>query len=718
MRKLELDLNDESAMADAIRQLDRDDALTLNKLIVAHIKNMRERSYSDHMERFSVGDRVTFTDKQGEQQHALVLKLNRKTVGLMTDEGERWNVAPQLLEPEATEDSDDLEFDLFPGGRPNTDTQAQDAVESTKPTPASGNLSGADSASVVPFPTPEGSGTDSTSDNGSRLVGGTLMLPGQITGEGTPYQPVVVVWMDHNEMVVNSSILHPDHLLGELPTLFRETLDKLRAERDYIPQRVRLADSSLIDVLREEFPAIDFQHGDTPELEKLKKSMLEGFEGMGEEITYLSSGATPDAIGAMFRAAAGLYKAKPWSKVPHDQCLIGVSIPSLGINNAVISVIGQKRQNLGFLFFKNLFDHEAYIMAADALGRGMDAELPAYTGFTLEPGKAIGEAQRKEISAHRWKVANNNAYPDLFTPGKQQTTRPVVPEDILLMEVLCLAIPGMFGKLHRPKDAWHSGSPAQSVNLSINASVGQTDVVFHVPFPYEAASQELGMTGSLMGQLMTIGRASDDVDPDVVMPLNSRLMDDYFQSKERRALGDNPAHIVELVLDFATGYMNATVATLQVSELLDILYDIVPRKVAVGPEDAADIIADVRAFYLYLKRVHGLWQAQPCLEALTDEAAHELAEALEDTSNSGFGKAIIAQAGSAGIDISTPAGIEQFMAAVNTGDIDPFGSAVPPSMPLGGFMPPLPASPTAKPVDKKARKNKRKAARKARKKGR
>ena len=55
MRKLELDLNDESAMADAIRQLDRDDALTLNKLIVAHIKNMRERSYSDHMERFSIG---------------------------------------------------------------------------------------------------------------------------------------------------------------------------------------------------------------------------------------------------------------------------------------------------------------------------------------------------------------------------------------------------------------------------------------------------------------------------------------------------------------------------------------------------------------------------------------------------------------------------------------------------------------------------------------
>ena len=91
MRKLTLDLDDPTGLFNAINQLNREDARLLNKLIVEHLKSMREMSTAEHMARFNVGDKVYFTDKYGLPQRATVLRLNRKTASLLTDEEERWN---------------------------------------------------------------------------------------------------------------------------------------------------------------------------------------------------------------------------------------------------------------------------------------------------------------------------------------------------------------------------------------------------------------------------------------------------------------------------------------------------------------------------------------------------------------------------------------------------------------------------------------------------
>jgi hypothetical protein len=49
------------------------------------------------MARFGIGDRVCFQAPDGRDLNGVVVRLNKKTVSVDTDDGHRWNVAPGFL---------------------------------------------------------------------------------------------------------------------------------------------------------------------------------------------------------------------------------------------------------------------------------------------------------------------------------------------------------------------------------------------------------------------------------------------------------------------------------------------------------------------------------------------------------------------------------------------------------------------------------------------
>ncbi len=49
------------------------------------------------MRAFNLGARVSFEAPGEGRQLATLVKLNRKTVTVMTDRGQRWNISPHLL---------------------------------------------------------------------------------------------------------------------------------------------------------------------------------------------------------------------------------------------------------------------------------------------------------------------------------------------------------------------------------------------------------------------------------------------------------------------------------------------------------------------------------------------------------------------------------------------------------------------------------------------
>ena len=79
-----------------IDNLTEDDLLALNRRVIARLKLIQQHSTLNSMIKFEVGQRVSF-DPDGRMRTGILIKFNPKTVVVLTDDGQRWKVSPQLL---------------------------------------------------------------------------------------------------------------------------------------------------------------------------------------------------------------------------------------------------------------------------------------------------------------------------------------------------------------------------------------------------------------------------------------------------------------------------------------------------------------------------------------------------------------------------------------------------------------------------------------------
>ena len=75
-----------------------EELLELNQRVVARLKMLESMQTHIEMMRFNPGQRVSFAHGGGRLMGILV-KYNRKTVTVVSDNGQRWNISPHLLSP-------------------------------------------------------------------------------------------------------------------------------------------------------------------------------------------------------------------------------------------------------------------------------------------------------------------------------------------------------------------------------------------------------------------------------------------------------------------------------------------------------------------------------------------------------------------------------------------------------------------------------------------
>jgi len=73
-----------------------EELLELNQRVVARLKMLESMQAHIEMMCFNLGQRVSF-EHQGGRIQATLVKYNRKTVTVVTDHGQRWNISPHLL---------------------------------------------------------------------------------------------------------------------------------------------------------------------------------------------------------------------------------------------------------------------------------------------------------------------------------------------------------------------------------------------------------------------------------------------------------------------------------------------------------------------------------------------------------------------------------------------------------------------------------------------
>ena len=71
--------------------------IDLNNRIVERLRFLHQARAHSRMLEFSVGDRVSFQPEGREPLLGVLSGYNKKTVTVITDQGQRWNVSPGAL---------------------------------------------------------------------------------------------------------------------------------------------------------------------------------------------------------------------------------------------------------------------------------------------------------------------------------------------------------------------------------------------------------------------------------------------------------------------------------------------------------------------------------------------------------------------------------------------------------------------------------------------
>jgi hypothetical protein len=94
-----VELVDREAVVEAICRMNEDDLRVLNRLIVDRLKLIAQARSTVMLARFGVGDRVRFQSTYGDAKSGVIVRLNKKTASIATDDGQQWNVHPSFLIP-------------------------------------------------------------------------------------------------------------------------------------------------------------------------------------------------------------------------------------------------------------------------------------------------------------------------------------------------------------------------------------------------------------------------------------------------------------------------------------------------------------------------------------------------------------------------------------------------------------------------------------------
>ncbi|OGQ89236.1 MAG: hypothetical protein A2289_20685 [Deltaproteobacteria bacterium RIFOXYA12_FULL_58_15] len=98
-----------------LTRLTEDELIALNRQVVERLRFLRQTRSYQAMAAFNIGDTVSFTPEAGKIVVGTVVRLNQKTVTVVTKDGHNWRVAPSFLS--RTTDANSLDRPRVDGGQ-------------------------------------------------------------------------------------------------------------------------------------------------------------------------------------------------------------------------------------------------------------------------------------------------------------------------------------------------------------------------------------------------------------------------------------------------------------------------------------------------------------------------------------------------------------------------------------------------------------------------
>ena len=424
---------------------------------------------------------------------------------------------------------------------------------------------------------------------------------------------------------------------------------------------------------------------------------------------------TPEPWLAGFHdAAAELFEAAPWRVVPDASRRLFV-IPEYGPNRTpLVAVIGRDGGARGLRLFGDLEAHRVWLERGAGADAGPDATLPRHAALDFVAAAELADETRARVIANGWTVADDRAWPVLHVTRTDGSVDKPPVGDLPGYEVILRALTAALAEPEPWLRAWRNDGRHEAT-LRVDTAEDEFEVHVDTAAPAFMTLFD-GDDAALLAAFERLdwSEGIDSVDHDRLAELERTLIA-RMRNDSPHLLPERPHAGIELLLNAAGGRFGKPVTGLSAADVEDFLLELVPRSVAVRPDEARAVLDRLGATLRWMMERHALAHGDACLELLAaDDTTERLAEALADTDSFDAEKRHYMAGLAAGHDMSTEAGRENYlrqwrrdkMAAMQASASDPYLDE------------PEKERARPSPAQRKKRKANRKAARKSRKRNR
>lgn len=414
-----------------------------------------------------------------------------------------------------------------------------------------------------------------------------------------------------------------------------------------------------------------------------------------------------EMIGPLYRAADTFTKLAPWQYMTDDPIAIylGDNGPQPEVKTIYAAVIGAAGMLYGLSFYNSLSE---FFAVANSGFEQEEKRLAELDDIDIEaerirlqqlgiPVKQMSDEELLDMVSHLQMITdepeeetgNNLAlwlepwdnvdqtYLDWLQSHKlKYTKRQLIPEFKQIISLkdweqpnereikaLLISIEGLNKFFQKNLSYLKQGLyPAGGLELETETSVGGTvKVKFPAPnYDYEhfaeLAKQEASKN---KGKKFNIYQLVYDHNTDFLLEdeaekYKEELIELYHKSAEWKSLlaeGGEVSDWPEVMLELGIQYEGVTPAQMAPAQLRDLLLEVFPRKVMVGPDEADEIVHELLHFWTFLQEDFNLPNAEGCLKILNDHLVELLEEELSDSEGFGPAKNLLMEALNNGVDL-------------------------------------------------------------------
>jgi hypothetical protein len=454
-------------------------------------------------------------------------------------------------------------------------------------------------------------------------------------------RPVLVWYEPSTDKVIDIRVTEPG--LREAPGLFVRATQHPAVGEPRIPARIRVADPVLARILDPHLIGVEVVVGDISEardmVASLNEHMIRNEPVMAE--------VAPEVYARLFRAAAALYRAKPWAVLPADEW-IAVDCEALGIAGGALSVVGQRGESHGFTLCRTLEDATTWLDAGERRVLGKPYVYPdEFFMFSYSERRELDPEDVAEVKRQRWEVASPAAYPSLTVVDHGEGRLPTASE----IAGVSTMIEGLTAMLRDEPDletAWDLDP------VEWEGEVDGTRVRFAAPLEVSEPPADPG--DASLDILDEHGRIDDLRFDRYQTALMMRLA-------ARDEIPDEVLAAAEMLVAFAAQFHGATFGKITSRELEALLLETVPAQLAVEADEAGRIVAAARELMRFAGDELGSPTATGALAMLDGSFEQKLARELANPANYGPSKQLVMAGIAAGFDMSTEQGVAEFVEA-------------------------------------------------------